>query len=42
MAAEVVTHAVKQPGVCAQHCRIDMEKRFLRDLPWADKSAVTL
>lgn len=42
MAAEVVTHAVEQPGVCAQHCRIGMEKRFLRDLPWADKSAVTL
>lgn len=42
MAAEVVTHAVEQPGVCAQHCRIGMEKRFLRDLPWADKSAVPL
>lgn len=27
MAAEVVTHAVEQPAVCAQHCRIGMEKK---------------
>lgn len=33
MAAEVVTHAVEQPCACAQHCRIGMEKRLLRDLP---------
>ena len=40
MAAEVVTHAVEQPCACAQHCRIGMEKRLLRDLPSADKAAV--
>lgn len=28
MAAEVVTHAVEQPGVCAQHCRRGMEKKI--------------
>lgn len=42
MAAEVVTHAVEQPCACAQHCRIGMEKRLLRALPMADKSAVAL